>query len=128
MKYSEAEKVDESAVITVGELRAAVVRVLQEHYADIDDPAAHIIVTDIIRDVFNHREPEWQIGDVVRDDSSRVWVRYSRTKWQRVGRSGVFPDQYLERPLTLLDSPWAREKERRSMRALECARDEGAPI
>lgn len=129
MDYEEAKHLDQATAVTVGELRPAIVRVLQEQFGeDVDADCADVIAVDIIRDVMNRREPEWEIGDLVRDAREVVWRRYTRNQWQKMGHSGVFSHDRPARPLVLIDSQWARKNEARQLRAMERARDDGAPI
>jgi hypothetical protein len=111
-----AEDVDE--VVTGTELLEAMARA-GEREADFEK---------LMDDIRAHREPVWQIGDVVRCAHGRLWMRYTSCQWQKMGSPGVFSHLRPARPLTLIDSPEARKEEARQLRNLERARDDGAPI
>lgn len=130
MDFAEAEGLDMATVITVGELRPAIKRVLQEHFSSVDlnGADADVIATDVIRSVMNAREPVFEVDDVVRDANGKVWRRHTASQWQMMGQAGVYRHLDPERPLTLLDSPRGRKTNKDYLAALERARDDGAPI
>lgn len=111
MDWAEANQLDDATTLTVGELRAAVKAELPEQFDELDQDSADVIATDIIRAVMNSREPEWHIGDVVRDHNDVIWMRYTTSQWVRMAKPGVFSHLKPARPLTLIDSPHARGEE-----------------
>jgi len=56
----------------------------------------------IIQDILDHREPEWQKGDVVKDATGTLWVKDSCDFWLRPGMNARWKDVQLKRPLTPL--------------------------
>lgn len=125
MRYIDVD-FDESDTMTIGEVRAAVVRVMVEQ-EEMDDADAAELANDVIRSVLNHREREWRAGDVVRDVHSILWERIG-TGWRKMGHGGTYPHSRPTRPLTLLDSPKDKADFERGLASLNRARDNGAPI
>ena len=128
MEYGEAKELDQATIVTVGEVRASVIAVVMEHFEDATKHETEVLATDVIRMIFNGREREWAVRDLVQDAKGFVWQRWTGSQWKKMGYGGVFPHQTPARPLTLINSPQDESDERRHLARLERARDDGAPI
>lgn len=121
---------DDSERVTVGEMKAAITRVLAQEFGSdgIDPVTAGVIARDVLVDLIQHREPKWRVDDIVIDATEAVWQLATATQWRQMGRPGIFPHSQPKRPLRLLDSPAARREMARCAAGLERARDDGAPV
>jgi hypothetical protein len=80
----------DSDTVTVKELREAGSRV------PVSDPDP---LASILRDISEHREPEYPPASVWEDDNGVRWQRTSNEMWLRMGRVGEFSHGYPKRPL-----------------------------
>lgn len=80
--------------ITQAELAAALYR---RNWAA--DTTARV-ADEIFRDVIALREPEWSVGDVVRDEEGTFWRREANDKWLTFGNNYLFRHNGPRRPLT----------------------------
>lgn len=60
-------------------------------------------VTDLLKDISEHREPEYPIGTVWEDAHGQVYFRWSRTQWMKFGTQVRFADNIPARPLKRMD-------------------------
>lgn len=102
MDYSEVKDIDQAATVTVGELRAAVARVLPEQFDEMSKAEAETFADDIVYDLFGHREPEWLLFDVVLDSNNSVWRRARASSWHMMGSGRLYGHHAPVRPLKLL--------------------------
>lgn len=127
MYYTEANQLDQDTQVTVGEVRAAVTKVVTEHYEDSTEHENTVLATDVIKSIFDSRERQWRAGDVVRDAEGGIWQRVSASQWKRTGRAGMYSHSRPVRPLRLLCSPQDEADNERRLKALDSARDDGMP-
>ena len=93
MEYGEAKELDQATIVTVGEVRASVIAVVMEHFEDATKHETEVLATDVIRMIFNGREREWAVRDLVQDAKGFVWQRWTGSQWKKMGYGGVFPHQ-----------------------------------
>lgn len=84
-------------VITEVELAAALEEL--DVYANIPYTA---LASRLFKDIIAHREPEWHIGDVVRDADGMVWQRRDASRWLKPGSNGLWLHETPKRPLKKL--------------------------
>jgi hypothetical protein len=82
--------------VTVRELREAWKR------CGIDTPFRADGMTEMenfLRDIREHREPEYPAASVWKDHAGRIWFRTSDKRWMRFGKAEIFPHDRPVRPL-----------------------------
>ena len=53
--------------------------------------------------IYEHREPKYQVGTVVRDAIGHCYLRAARGSWLRFGTTETFPDDKPRRPLKRME-------------------------
>lgn len=79
--------------ITVKEIREAFKRLTS---------AAHFNVPAFLRDISEHREPEYPLGTVVKDAKGQFWQRAEGMYWASFGQVTVRTNNIPARPLTIV--------------------------
>jgi hypothetical protein len=82
--------------ITLNEITAALI------HSGTSDDIAKRAARRYVRHALNNREPEWQVGDVVKDKLGRVFVRLSDGNWSRNGSDLTWTHDQPLRPLKQL--------------------------
>lgn len=96
--------ISDSTVVSLRELKEAAARMLKstEYWASTGDSMARGLVLDVIE----HREPEWQAGDIVKDAAHTWYMRVHRFQmgngWERFGSSNFVRHGEPTRPLKLM--------------------------
>jgi hypothetical protein len=54
----------------------------------------------IYKDIVEHREPAWKVGDIVRSATNTVFTRLSGGAWMNQATQLAVKDEYPQRPLT----------------------------
>lgn len=97
--------------VTVREIRDAFRRILPDGRCQMcgakfhgNDPPSEYF----LRDISEHREPEYPRHSVWKDDNGVIWQRTSAARsryaqWLRMGMDGIYGDSSPKRPLRRMD-------------------------
>lgn len=91
---------DDSEMFTAKELREA--------HERLGNSTGHLsgYIDNLLKNICDHREPEWRQGDVVKDAKGIFYRRDlpgGSHPWVKFGNSGMIPDDWLQRPLKKLN-------------------------
>lgn len=102
---------NDDTTVTLGELKDAAGRIVSTgvHYrhgtdAIADGTEANSLAVNLVRNVLQHREPHWHIGDVVISADNIYYKRVSGGMWDRFGETTSYGHHIPKRPLALLHS------------------------
>lgn len=76
---------------------------LADALSDLGWGSPTINAATMFRRVSDRREPQWKVGQVVRDARGQIWKRQDRRQWTSLGTGQWFGDQQPERPLTPIE-------------------------
>lgn len=88
----------DSDTVTVKEIREA----WQRKYPD-SFPLRGADLADFLRDIAEHREPEYPYQSTWKDADNVVWQRTAKKMWRKMGQEGEFTHNYPKRPLKRMD-------------------------
>jgi hypothetical protein len=87
----------DSDTVTAKEVRAAWDRL------DALQGPGSVTSGQLLRDISEHREPEYPVKTIWKDADGSIWVRLPGMRWGRLAQLNISPDNAPKRPLRRMD-------------------------